>query len=107
MRAEVVLLLVPQQANVGLRCETGGRAASDDSAAPLEALHRDGPGIGPGMLEDDIGAPAIGDSADFLEDVGFFTMQYEVGAQLFAAFDLIVAAPHPHHAPVHKPPDLH
>src|SRR5260370_6812810 len=93
MRAQIVLLLVPQQANVGLRCETGGRAASDDSAAPLEALHRDGPGIGPSMLEDDIGAPAIGDSADFLEDVVFFTMHYEVGAQLFAYFHLLV--PHP------------
>src|SRR5229473_1686038 len=42
------------------------RDASPDSSAPLEALHRDGPGIGAGMLEDDIGAPAIGDSADFL-----------------------------------------
>ena len=69
MRAQVVLLLVPQQADVEMRVEAGGRAAGHDRAAPLQALHRNRPGIGAGVLEHDIGAPAAGELADFLENV--------------------------------------
>src|SRR5271163_3530496 len=39
VRAEIVLLLVPQQADVEMRIEARGRAARDNRAAPLEALH--------------------------------------------------------------------
>src|SRR6185437_6733357 len=90
MRPEIVLLLVPQQANVEMSVEARGRTAGDDGAAPLEALHGDGPGLGAGVFEDDIGAAAVGDFAHFLEDVVFLAMEYELGAELFAKFEFVV-----------------
>src|SRR5215469_9792516 len=91
MRTQIVLLLVPEQANIHVRVEAGSRAAGDDGAAPLKTLHRDRPGLGAGMFEDDIGTAAAGDFAHFLKDVVLLAMKDVIRSEVAAEFELVVA----------------
>src|ERR1700719_1260244 len=69
VRAEIILLLVPQEPDIHVSVEAGGGAAGDDRAAPFQTLHRKRPGVGPGVFEYDIRAASVGNAANLGEDV--------------------------------------
>jgi len=104
VRADDLLLPHPQVADVELELVAGGGAADDDLAELLGHQDRGREGLGPDVLEHDVGIVATGELADLLAEparllrplaeVELAAVDDELGAQAPAQLGLVVARDH-------------
>src|SRR5262249_4108457 len=65
--------------------------ASDNRATPFQALHRDWPGVGAGVLKNDVSAFAVCNLSNLVKNVLLLTIQDEACPELMTELKLVVA----------------